>query len=112
MSVWTSGFLMKRHFNSNITCDRLEGIFVVFAARVPLKFKMSSVFKNVLYLSRLFLVINRIGNTFLNLKEFSTVVERFVFGYDVHQVIEDSSTFAAETISVGAKFKREQPRGF
>ena len=40
--------------------------------------------------------INKIGNTFLNLKEFMTVVERFVFSYDVHQVIEDSSTFAAE----------------
>ena len=62
--------------------------------------RMSSVFKNILYLSRLFQVINRIGNTFLTLREFSTVIERFVFGYDVHQVIEESSTFAAESESL------------
>lgn len=60
---------------------------------------MSNVFKNILHLSRLFLIINRIGNTFLNLREFLTVVERFVFGYDVHQVIEESSMFAAESES-------------
>ena len=48
------------------------------------------------YLSRLLLVINRIGNTFHKLREFTTVVERFLFGYDVHQVIEDGSTFADE----------------
>ena len=60
---------------------------------------MSNVFKNILHLSRLFLVINRIGNTFLNLREFSIVVERFVFGYDVRQVIEESSMFAAESES-------------
>ena len=62
--------------------------------------RMSSVLKNILYLSRLFQVINRIGNTFLTLREFSTVIERFVFGYDVHQVIEESSTFAAESESL------------
>ena len=61
---------------------------------------MPSVFKFFSYLSRLLLVISRIGNTFLNLREFTTVVERFVFGYDAQQVIEDSSTFVAESGSL------------
>ena len=61
---------------------------------------MASVFKHFSYLSRLLLVISRIGNAFLFLREFTAVVERFVFGYNVHQVIERSSTFAAETESV------------
>ena len=41
--------------------------------------------------------LNRIGRTFLNLREFTTVVERYVFGYDVQQ---DSSTFSAECKSL------------
>ena len=57
---------------------------------------MASIFKNFSYLSRLLLVVNSIGRTFLNLREFTTVVERYVFGYDVQQDIEDSSTFSAE----------------
>lgn len=61
---------------------------------------MASVFKNYTYLSRLLLVISRIGNAYLNLTDFTTVVERFVFGYDVHRVIEDSTTFAAESESL------------
>ena len=61
---------------------------------------MASVFKHVSYLSRLLLVISRIGNAFLILREFTAVVERFVFGYNVHQVIERSSTFAAESESL------------
>ena len=61
---------------------------------------MASVFKNFSYLSRLLLVINWIGNAFLNLRELTTVVERYVFGYDVQQVAEDSSTFAAECNSL------------
>jgi len=45
-------------------------------------------------------VISRIGNTLLNPREFTTLVERFVFGYDVHQLIEDSSRFAAKSGSL------------
>ena len=45
-------------------------------------------------------MISRIGNTFLNLREFTTIVECFVFSYDAQQVIEDSSTFAAESASL------------
>ena len=37
MSVWTSGFLMTTSLNNNYTCDRLEGIYIVFAARVRRK---------------------------------------------------------------------------
>ena len=61
---------------------------------------MASVFKHVSYLSRLLLVISRIGYAFLILIEFTAVVERFVFGYNIHQVIERSSTFAAESESL------------
>ena len=61
---------------------------------------MAIVFKHFSYLSRLLLVISRIGNAFLILREFTAVVERFVFGYNVHQVIERSSTFAAESESL------------
>ena len=61
---------------------------------------MAIVFKHFSYLSRLLLVISRIGNAFLNLREFTAVVERFVFGYNVHQVVEHSSTFAAESESL------------
>ena len=45
-------------------------------------------------------MISWIGKTFLNLREFTTVVERFVFGYDVHQVVECSSPFVAESESL------------
>ena len=61
---------------------------------------MASVFKNFSHLSRLLLVVYWIGKTFLNLREFTTVVQRYVFGYEVHQDIEDSSTFAAECKSL------------
>lgn len=61
---------------------------------------MASVFKNFSHLSRLLLVVYWIGKTFLNLREFTTVVQRYVFGYDAHQDIEDSSTFAAECKSL------------
>ena len=60
---------------------------------------MASIFNNFAYLSRLLRMVNRIGRTFLNLREFTTVVER-VFGYDVQQDIEDSSTFSAECKSL------------
>ena len=61
---------------------------------------MAIVFKHFSYLSRLLLVISRIGKAFLILREFTAVVERFVFGYNVHRVVEHSSTFAAESESL------------
>ena len=61
---------------------------------------MASIFNNFSYLSRLLLVVNSIGRTFLNLREFTTVVECYVFGYDVQQDSEDSSTFSAECQSL------------
>ena len=45
-------------------------------------------------------MISWISKTFLNVREFTTVVERFVFGYDVHRVVECSSPFVAESESL------------
>jgi len=61
---------------------------------------MPSIFKNFSYLSRVLHVISWLGNNFLNLTEFTSVVARFVFGYDSQHAMEDGSTFAAESASL------------
>ena len=52
---------------------------------------MASIFNNFSYLSRLLLAVNSIGRTFLNLREFTTVVERYVFGSTIEGVIETAN---------------------
>ena len=52
---------------------------------------MASIVNNFSYLSRLLLVVNSIGRTFLNLREFATVVERYVFGSTIEGVIETAN---------------------
>ena len=52
---------------------------------------MATIFNNFSYLSRLLLVVNSIGRTFLNLREFTTVVERYVFGSTIEGVIETAN---------------------
>lgn len=61
---------------------------------------MASLFSSYVHLSRLFFVLGRIGSIFLSLTEFRSVIQKFVYGSNPSEVIEDSTTFVAETESL------------
>lgn len=65
---------------------------------------MASLFKNNAGFSRLSFVIHIIGNVFLGLLDFTSIVKRFVFGQDAGNPdstnSEECCTFAAETMSL------------
>ena len=65
---------------------------------------MASLFKDNACFSRLSFVIHTIGNVFLGLLDFTSIVKRFVFRQDAENPDsnnrEECSTFAAETMSL------------
>lgn len=62
--------------------------------------EMHSIFRNYVYLLRLFFVLSRIGNVFLYINEFRSVIQKFVYGDNPSEVTEDSTAFATETESL------------